>query len=84
MWESFAKFMADNKDAMSGFKDFAGGAGALTGGLGSIWSAYNANKLGNKQIDLIGQQNQLLTDQYNTDKQNKADQNNSFGSVWGR
>ena len=65
-------------------KDGIGSLGTLTGGLGSIWGAYNANKLGNKQMDLIGQQNQLLTDQYNTDKQNKADQNNSFGSVWGR
>ena len=73
----FFKFFADNKDGI-------GSLGTLTGGLGSIWGAYNANKLGNKQMDLIGQQNQLLTDQYNTDKQNKADQNNSFGSVWGR
>lgn len=57
--------------------------GKFGSGLGSIYSAYNSNKLGNKQMDLMGQQNKLLIDQYEQDKKDKASINGSFSSVWG-
>lgn len=59
------------------------GAGSLMGGVGSLYGAYNANKLGNAQIDLTKQQNQLMLDKYNQDKADKSSLNNSFASVWG-
>ena len=57
--------------------------GSLMGGAGSLYGAYNANKLGNAQIDLAKEQNQLYMDKYNQDKKDKESQNNSFASVWG-
>lgn len=57
--------------------------GGLMGGAGSLYGAYNANKLGNAQIDLTKQQNQLFLDKYNQDKKDKESMNNSFASVWG-
>ena len=57
--------------------------GKLTSGLGSVYSAYNSNKLGNKQIDLMGQQNDLLLNDYNDRKKDKEKQNTAFSSVWG-
>ena len=54
----------------------------LTSGLGSVYSAYNSNKLGNKQIDLMGQQNDLLLSDYNTRLKDKEKQNTAFSSVW--
>lgn len=75
-FSSAFKWIGDNSNGLSGF-------GNLTSGLGSIYSAYNANKLGNQSIDLAKQQNQLLLDQYNRDKKDKESLNNSFTSVWG-
>jgi hypothetical protein len=60
-----------------------GNIGSLMGGAGSLYGAYNANKLGNAQIDLAKEQNQLYMDKYNQDKKDKESQNNSFASVWG-
>lgn len=60
-----------------------GNIGGLMGGAGSLYGAYNANKLGNAQIDLTKQQNQLYMDKYNQDKKDKESMNNSFASVWG-
>lgn len=57
--------------------------GNFASGTGSLWGAYNANKLGNAQIDLTKQQNQLLLDKYDEDKKDKEKMNNSFASVWG-
>lgn len=70
-------------DAFSGFGDNIGNIGSLMGGAGSLYGAYNANKLGNAQIDLAKEQNQLYMDKYNQDKKDKESQNNSFASVWG-
>lgn len=57
--------------------------GNLASGAGTLWGAYNANKLGNAQIDLMKQQNQLYMDKYEQDKKDKESLNNSFASVWG-
>lgn len=57
--------------------------GNFASGAGSLWGAYNANKLGNAQIDLTKQQNQLLLDKYDEEKKDKEKMNNSFASVWG-
>ncbi|MCT7549818.1 hypothetical protein N5U04_09855 [Aliarcobacter butzleri] len=65
------------------FKNIGGGLGTGLGGIGTIWSAYNANKLGNMQVDLAKQQNQLYMDKYEQDKKDKESLNNSFASVWG-
>ena len=75
-FSSAFKWIGDNSNGLSGF-------GNLTSGLGSIYGAYNANKLGNQSIDLAKQQNQLLLDQYNREKEDKESLNNSFTSVWG-
>lgn len=75
-FSSAFKWLGNNKDGL-------GSLGSLTSGLGSIYSAYNANKLGNQSIDLAKQQNQLLLDQYNREKKDKESLNNSFTSVWG-
>ena len=58
-------------------------AGKALGGIGSLYGAYNANKLGNKQIGLMDQQNKLMLDSYEDQKKDKAAINNSFSSVWG-
>ena len=58
--------------------------GNLASGVGTTWGAYNANKLGDAQIDLTKQQNQLLLDKYDQDKKDKESMNNSFASVWGK
>ena len=57
--------------------------GKFGSGLGSIYSAYNANNLGNKQIDLLEKQNNLYTQDYEDKKKAQASQNSSFKSVWG-
>ena len=57
--------------------------GNLASGVGTVWGAYNANKLGNMQVDLAKQQNQLYMDKYEQDKKDKESLNNSFTSVWG-
>jgi len=57
--------------------------GKLTSGLGSVYSAYNANKLGNSQIDLMKQQNNLLLSDYKTKLEDKDKKNTAFSSVWG-
>ena len=59
------------------------GLGTLTGGLGSIYGAYNANKIGNASIDLTKQQNQLMLDKYAEDNRRRESQDKSFASVWG-
>lgn len=75
-FSSAFKWIGDNSNGLSGF-------GNLTSGLGSIYGAYNANRLGNAQIDLTKQQNQLLLDKYDEEKKDKEKMNNSFTSVWG-
>lgn len=57
--------------------------GNLTSGVGTLWGAYNANKLGNASIDLTKQQNQLLLDKYDEDNRRRESQDKSFSSVWG-
>ena len=61
-----------------------GGFGSFAGGLGTLYGAYNGNKLANASIDLTKQQNQLMLDKYNQDQKDKESMNNSFASVWGR
>lgn len=81
---SAASSIGNNKswlDAFSGSN--MAGFGSLMGGAGNLYGAYNANKLGNAQIDLAKEQNQLYMDKYNQDKKDKESQNNSFASVWG-
>lgn len=60
-----------------------GNIGNLAGGVGSLYGAYNANKIGNAQIDLTKQQNQLLLDKYEDDNRRRDSQDKSFASVWG-
>lgn len=57
--------------------------GKFGSGLGSIYSAYNANNLGNKQMDLLEKQNNLYTQDYEDKKKAQDSQNSSFKSVWG-
>lgn len=76
-FSSAFKWAGDNATGLSGM-------GTLAGGLGSIYGAYNANKIGNAQIDLTKQQNQLYLDQYNDQNKRRDSLDNSFASVWGR
>jgi hypothetical protein len=57
--------------------------GSLTSGLGSIYSAYNSNKLGNSQTDIAKQQNNLLLEDYADQKKRRTKQDNAFANVWG-
>lgn len=57
--------------------------GSLAGGAGSLYGAYNANRLGNKQMDLTNQQNKLMLDAYNKEEDDREKRNQSFSSVWG-
>ena len=59
------------------------GLGSLAGGLGSIYGAYNAKKLGDASLDIAQEQNDLIEDKYKNDQRTAAAQNSSFGSVWG-
>lgn len=59
------------------------GLGSLTGGLGSIYGAYNAKNLGDASLDIAQEQNDLIKDKYKNDQRTAAAQNSSFGSVWG-
>lgn len=58
-------------------------AGNLLGGAGALYGAYNGKKLGDEQMDLVKQQNQLLLDKYDDDKRRRESQDKSFASVWG-
>lgn len=69
-------FMGKNKDTFSSL-------GSLGSGLGSIYGAYNANKLGNMQIDLANKQNNLLASSYEDEKRRRESQDASLGKVWG-
>jgi hypothetical protein len=60
-----------------------GNFGNLVGGVGTMFGASGANKLGNAQIDLTKQQNQLLLSKYEDDKRRRDEQDKSFASVWG-
>lgn len=81
---SAATTAVNNKSWLDAFNGSSlANIGSLMGGAGSLYGAYNANKLGNAQIDLAKEQNQLYMDKYNQDKKDKESQNNSFASVWG-
>jgi hypothetical protein len=76
-------------DFLSGFSSMFSNADSLANigkfgsGLGSIYSAYNANSLGNKQMDLLEKQNNLYTQDYEDKKKAQASQNTTFSNVWG-
>ena len=57
--------------------------GGLTGGVGSLYGAYNAKKLGDASLGIAQEQNDLVKDKYKNDQRTAAAQNSSFGSVWG-
>lgn len=59
------------------------GVGTFADGLGSIYGAYNAKKLGDASLDIAQEQNDLSKDKYKNDQRTAAAQNSSFGSVWG-
>ena len=65
-------------------KDGIAGLGTLTGGLGTVYGAYNSDKLTDASIDSTNLQNKLYMDKYNEDKKDKESLNNSFASVWGK
>lgn len=73
--KSSLSFLNNNGDAIAN-------GGKMLSGLGSIYSAYNQNKLGNKSLDVMNQQNKLVLDDYNEKKRIRDSQNSTLGSVW--
>lgn len=79
-----ATTIGNNKSWLDAFNgQNLAGVGSLMGGAGSLYGAYNSNKLANASIDSTNLQNKLYMDKYNQDKKDKESLNNSFSSVWG-